>query len=97
MLMSRRSKMIDALAEEQNLSKKDASDLYDQVTENKSWPLAPGGTFETDDGRKITVGADALFKLFKLPKPKDTAGGGYMPQKKARKAKLDYRKAGYFT
>ena len=28
---------------------------------------------------------------------KDTAGGGYMPQKKARKAKLDYRKGGYFT
>jgi|TARA_R100000081_G_C4769587_1_gene144758 hypothetical protein len=84
--MSKRSDAIDFLADRDNISKAEA--------EMKLAEMQPSTI------KAIELDASMIRKqkiMDKLKKQnKKLAGGGYLPQSKARMSKLDYRKGGYF-
>jgi len=87
--MSKRSDAIDFLADRDNISKAEA--------EMKLAEMQPSMV------KAIELDASMIRKqkiMEAIKKRKDKglkiAGGGYLPQSKARMSKLDYRKGGYF-
>ena len=87
--MSKRSDAIDFVADRDNISKSEA--------EMKLAEMQPSMV------KAIELDASMIRKqkiMEAIKKRKDKvlkiAGGGYLPQSKARMSKLDYRKGGYF-
>tara|TARA_X000001388_G_C2219207_1_gene118561 strand:+ start:969 stop:1241 length:273 start_codon:yes stop_codon:yes gene_type:complete len=87
--MSKRSDAIDFVADRDNISKAEA--------EMKLAEMQPSMV------KAIELDASMIRKqkiMEAIKKRKDKglkiAGGGYLPQSKARMSKLDYRKGGYF-
>ena len=90
MPMSRRSDTIDYIADRDDISKNEARIQYTELSDQAIKLIEEQATY----ARKQNIMKElATRKKLGLK----FAGGGYTPQKKARKAKLDYRKAGYFT
>ncbi len=89
--MSKRSDAIDFLADRDNISKAEA--------EMKLAKMQPSTikAIELDASmiRKQKI-REKLFGKESKNKKLAGAGGGYLPQSKARMSKLDYRKGGYF-
>jgi len=89
--MSKRSDAIDFLADRDNISKAEA--------EMKLAEMQPSTIKDIID-RASLLRKQNIMKEIEKRKAKGLkiagAGGGYLPQSKARMSKLDYRKGGYF-
>ena len=87
--MSKRSDAIDFVADRDNISKSEA--------EMKLAEMQPS-TVKAIELDASMIRKQKIMEAIKKRKDKGLkiAGGGYLPQSKARMSKLDYRKGGYF-
>ena len=88
--MSRRSDVIDYIADKDNISKDEAKMQFAEYTPQVKKEMELEATMLHKQRIMKEIARRKRLGL-------KYAGGGYTPQKKARKAKLDYRKGGYFT
>ena len=91
--VSRRSDTIDYIADKDNISKDEAKMQFAEYTDQAKEAIQLEATMLHKQRIMKEIARRKALGL----KPYNRAGGGYTPQKKARKAKLDYRKGGYFT
>ena len=91
--VSRRSDTIDYIADRDDISKNEARIQYTELSDQAIKLIEEQATY----ARKQNIMKEIARRKALGLKPYNRAGGGYTPQKKARKAKLDYRKGGYFT